>query len=215
MSKKTYQQGGEILVLKVDLSSNEKYYLDGRFFLITKGKVITKDILASGKIISNENCLREGELVGNFFNISSNFNVNLPEIDVEVEALEETTLEEFKFSKKDILKNTVFEKMLSQLIKKSIIKFLYQLYDSKGYILAILKLYANSDNEIPKKEISYENFNISKSQFYLIYSKLKKENYIIEEKNLVKLNIEKINEYLNHLVLDECSGKEEECFQKK
>lgn len=215
MSKKTYQQGGEILVLKVDLSSNEKYYLDGRFFLITKGKVITKDILASGKIISNENCLREGELVGNFFNISSNFNVNLPEIDVEVEALEETTLEEFKFSKKDILKNTVFEKMLSQLIKKSIIKFLYQLYDSKGYILAILKLYANSDNEIPKKEISYENFNISKSQFYLIYSKLKKENYIIEEKNLVKLNIEKINEYLNHLVLDEYSGKEEECFQKK
>lgn len=215
MSKKTYQQGGEILVLKVDLSSNEKYYLDGRFFLITKGKVITKDILASGKIISNENCLREGELVGNFFNISSNFNVNLPEIDVEVEALEETTLEEFKFSKKDILKNTVFEKMLSQLIKKSIIKFLYQLYDSKGYILAILKLYANSDNEIPKKEISYENFNISKSQFYLIYSKLKKENYIIEEKNLVKLNIEKINEYLNHLILDECSGKEEECFQKK
>ncbi|WP_448821334.1 hypothetical protein [Cetobacterium sp.] len=202
-------------MLKVDLSSNEKYYLDGRFFLITKGKVITKDILASGKIISNENCLREGELVGNFFNISSNFNVNLPEIDVEVEALEETTLEEFKFSKKDILKNTVFEKMLSQLIKKSIIKFLYQLYDSKGYILAILKLYANSDNEIPKKEISYENFNISKSQFYLIYSKLKKENYIIEEKNLVKLNIEKINEYLNHLVLDECSGKEEECFQKK
>lgn len=202
-------------MLKVDLSSNEKYYLDGRFFLITKGKVITKDILASGKIISNENCLREGELIGNFFNISSNFNVNLPEIDVEVEALEETTLEEFKFSKKDILKNTVFEKMLSQLIKKSIIKFLYQLYDSKGYILAILKLYANSDNEIPKKEISYENFNISKSQFYLIYSKLKKENYIIEEKNLVKLNIEKINEYLNHLVLDECSGKEEECFQKK
>ncbi len=202
-------------MLKVDLSSNEKYYLDGRFFLITKGKVITKDILASGKIISNESCLREGELVGNFFNISSNFNVNLPEIDVEVEALEETTLEEFKFSKKDILKNTVFEKMLSQLIKKSIIKFLYQLYDSKGYILAILKLYANSDNEIPKKEISYENFNISKSQFYLIYSKLKKENYIIEEKNLVKLNIEKINEYLNHLILDECSGKEEECFQKK
>lgn len=202
-------------MLKVDLSSNEKYYLDGRFFLITKGKVITKDILANGKIISNENCLREGELVGNFFNISSNFNVNLPEIDVEVEALEETTLEEFKFSKKDILKNTVFEKMLSQLIKKSIIKFLYQLYDSKGYILAILKLYANSDNEIPKKEISYENFNISKSQFYLIYSKLKKENYIIEEKNLVKLNIEKINEYLNHLILDECSGKEEECFQKK
>lgn len=202
-------------MLKVDLSSNEKYYLDGRFFLITKGKVITKDILANGKIISNESCLREGELVGNFFNISSNFNVNLPEIDVEVEALEETTLEEFKFSKKDILKNTVFEKMLSQLIKKSIIKFLYQLYDSKGYILAILKLYANSDNEIPKKEISYENFNISKSQFYLIYSKLKKENYIIEEKNLVKLNIEKINEYLNHLILDECSGKEEECFQKK
>lgn len=195
-------------MLKVDLSSNEKYYLDGRFFLITKGKVITKDILASGKIISNENCLREGELIGNFFNISSNSNLKLPEIDIEVEALEETTLEEFKFSKKEILNNTIFEKMLSQLIKKSIIKFLYQLYDSKGYILAILKLYANSNNEIPKKEISYENFNISKSQFYLIYSKLKKEKYVTEDKNIIKLDIEKINEYLNHLELDGYSRKD-------
>ncbi|MGL5209346.1 hypothetical protein [Cetobacterium sp.] len=195
-------------MLKVDLRSNEKYYLDGRFFLITKGKVITKDILASGKIISNENCLREGELIGNFFNISSNSNLKLPEIDIEVEALEETTLEEFKFSKKEILNNTIFEKMLSQLIKKSIIKFLYQLYDSKGYILAILKLYANSNNEIPKKEISYENFNISKSQFYLIYSKLKKEKYVTEDKNIIKLDIEKINEYLNHLELDGYSRKD-------
>ena len=125
--------------------------------MITKGKVITKDILASGKIISNENCLREGELIGNFFNISSNSNLKLPEIDIEVEALEETTLEEFKFS---------------------------------------------------KKEISYENFNISKSQFYLIYSKLKKEKYVTEDKNIIKLDIEKINEYLNHLELDGYSRKD-------
>ncbi len=195
-------------MLKVDLNSREKYYLDGRFFLIRKGKVIAKDILASGKVISNENCLREGEVVGNFFNISSSYSLMLPEIDIEVEALEDTILEEFKFSKKEITNNTVFEKMLSQLIKKSIIKFLYQLYDKKGYILAILKLYANSKGEIPKKEISYENFNISKSQFYLIYSKIKKENYLVEEKEIVRLNVEKINKYLNLLELDEKIGKE-------
>ncbi|MGL5459965.1 MAG: hypothetical protein ACRDBY_10155 [Cetobacterium sp.] len=92
----------------IELNPHEKYYLDGKFFLITKGKVITKDILSNGKVISNENCLRKGEIIGNFFTLLKYKYLYVPEIDVE------------------------FEKMLSQLIKKSTIKFLYQFYDKKG-----------------------------------------------------------------------------------
>lgn len=179
------------------LNPSEKYYLDGKFFLIKKGKVITKDILPNGKIISNENCLREGEIIGNFFNFLKCEYLSVPEIDIEVEALEISILEEFKFSKLDIMNNSVFEKMLSQLIKKSTIKFLYQLYDKKGYILAVLKLYADSEGKIPKKEINYENFNVSKSQFYALFSKLKQDEFLKEEKTHIVLNIQKIDSFLN------------------
>ena len=186
----------------IKLNPHEKYYLDGRFFLIKKGKVITKDILPNGKVISNENCLREGEIVGNFFNFLKCEYLSVPEIDIEVEALEKTILEEFKFSHPEIISNVIFEKMLSQLIKKSTIKFLYQLYDKKGYMLAILKLYADSKGKIPKKEINYENFNISKSQFYVLFSKLKQERFLKEEKNDIFLNLEKIDSFLNLFELE-------------
>lgn len=175
------------------LNPNEKYYLDGKFFLVKKGKIITKDILPNGKIISNENCLREGEIIGNFFNFLKCECLSIPEVDIEVEALEQSILEEFKFPQLD---NYIFEKMLSQLIKKSTIKFLYHLYDKKGYILAVLKLYADSDGKIPKKEINYENFNVSKSQFYVLFSKLKQDKFLKEEKNKIILDIKKINSFL-------------------
>lgn len=181
----------------IKLNSSEKYYVDGRFFLIKKGKVITKYILPNGKIISNENCLREGEIIGNFFNFLKCKYFFIPEVDVEVEALEYSILEEFKFSESELLNNWIFEKMLSQLIKKSTIKFLYQLYDKKGYVLAILKMYVDSKGRIPKKEIKYENFNISKSQFYAIYSKLKEDKFLKEIEKEIILDIQKIDSFLS------------------
>lgn len=91
------------------------------------------------------------------------------------------------------------QKIFSQLVKKAIIKFLQQLYNTKGYILAILKLHLNDNGYVYKKEISYENFNISKSQFYLIYSNLKKENFLSEVDNKIFLNLKKIDPYLEKL----------------
>lgn len=121
----------------------------------------------------------------------------LPETEIEVEALENgTILEEFHFTSKDILNNIYLEKLFFQLIKKNMIKFFYQLYDTKGYILAILKLYADDSGIILKDEISYENFNVSKSQFYLLYSKLKKEKFIQEENKKIYLNLDKIEDFL-------------------
>ena len=55
------------------------------------------------------------------------------------------------------------------------------------------------DGYVYKKEISYENFNISKSQFYLIYSNLKKENFLSEVDNKIFLNLKKIDPYLEKL----------------
>lgn len=184
----------------ISLDKQQRYFLDGKFFLVKKGRIIARDILENGKIITNENYLIEGDLIGNFFTLLPRRDLFIPEIEIEIEALENNTiLEEFKFSSEEIFCNVYSEKVVIQLIKKSIFKFFYQLYDTKGYILAVLKLYPNNRTFISKKEIHYENFNISKSQFYLIYSKLKKENFIIESNNKIFLNLDKVNSYLEEL----------------
>ena len=65
--------------------------------------------------------------------------------------------------------------------------------------MSILKLYNNDSGFISKKELNYENFNISKSQFYLIFSKLKKEKYILDDSEGIYLNLKKIDSYLSKL----------------
>lgn len=184
----------------ISLDKQQRYFLDGKFFLVKKGRIIARDILENGKIITNENYLVEGDLIGNFFILLPKSDLFIPEIEIEIEALEDNTiLEEFKFFSETIFSNIYLEKVVIQLIKKSMFKFFYQLYNTKGYILAILKIYLNNRNFILKKEIHYENFNISKSQFYLIYSKLKKENFITESNNKIFLNLDKVNAYLEEL----------------
>lgn len=181
----------------IKLNPYEKFYLDQQFFLVKTGKIITKDILPNGKIISNENCLKEGDIIGNFFNFLECEALNIPNIDIEIEALEETTLEKLDRFQLTALNNSIFEKVLLHLIKKTTIKFLHHLYGNKGYILVILKLYSDQNGKISKKEINHENFNISKSQFYLLYSKLKQENFFVENKKEIILDIKKINSFLN------------------
>ena len=114
---------GEFFMIK--LNPYEKFYLDEQFFLVKKGKIITKDILPNGKIISNENCLRGGEIIGNFFNFLKCESLNIPNIDIEIEALEETTLERLETFQLTTLNNSIFEKLLLHLIKKTTIKFLH------------------------------------------------------------------------------------------
>lgn len=179
------------------LNKFDNYSLDGKLFLIKKGKVISRDILKNEKIVTNETSLQEGEIIGNFFDFSLQNNLLIPESNIEIEALENhTILEEFNFSSKEIIKNIYLEQMIIQLLKKNLIKFFNQLYDTKGYILAILKLYANNKNKISKQKINYKNFNLDRNKFYFYYSILKKENFIEEKEKNIYLNLEKINEYL-------------------
>lgn len=180
------------------LKKSEKYFLDKKYFLVKNGKVRSWDILENGKNVINENIFKKGEIIGNFFNcLSKDIKILVPEVGIEIEALEnETELEEIDIPLKDLIKNSYLEKIINHLIRTNFIKFLYQLYDTKGYILAILKFYADGDEKLLKTELKYENFSISKSQFYLVYSKLKEEKYIKEREKSIYLNIRKIDNYL-------------------
>lgn len=186
---------------KVVLQKYDKFFLEGNFFLVKKGKVISREVLETGKAVSNENYIKEGEIVGNFFNFLSEKEKLVPEVEIEVEALEnDTILEEFNLNTREIFNDKYIQKILDQLVKKSMIKFFYQIYDTKGYILIILKLCLNKEKYISKKEINYENFNISKSNFYLIYSKLKEEKFISERNNRIYLNVNKTDRYLKQFI---------------
>lgn len=184
----------------ITLNKRDRYYLDGKFYIVKKGKAITRDILENGKVVTNENCLSSGEIIGNFFKLTNSTDIYIPEIEVEVEALEDNTiLERLEFNPNQLKSHAFFSKIVDQLVKKSLIKFFYQLYDTQGYILAILKLYNNDNGFILKKDITYENFNISRSQFYLILAKLKKEKYVLEVNDSIYLNLKKIDLYLASL----------------
>ena len=171
--------------------------MEDKFFIIQKGKVIARDVLENGKTVAHEHYFSEGEIIGNFFKFLKEDKLKVPSVEIEIEALKDSELEEFNFSKNVLYENVVFEKIINQLIKKSTIKFLENIYNPKGYILSILKLHANEKLEVEKTEIGYENFNMSKSQYYLKLSELKREKYIEENKNIFKLNLKKINDYLD------------------
>lgn len=188
---------GGIKINSIVIKKGEYYFLEDKFFIIRKGKVIARDMLANGKAVANEYYFSEGEVVGNFFRFLNDEKLKVPNVEIEIEALRDSELEEFNFSTNIIYENVIFEKIIIQLIKKSTIKFLENIYNPKGYLLSILKLHANDNLEVEKTEISYENFNMSKSQYYLKLGELKKEKYIEEKSNIYKLNIKKIDEYLD------------------
>lgn len=166
---------------------------ENQIFILKKGKVLLKSTSIDGKIINNNMFLQSNEFIFNCFDIYNNHKFMI-DIEVEVEALEDSILEEVKNIKGNEL--YIYEKMLMQLMKKNIIEFRYKLYSTKKYILLLLKLLANSDSEINKKNIKPEIFNIGKTQFYKIYKNIKEEKLIKEKEKEIYINKKKIDEYL-------------------
>lgn len=188
----------------VNLQRGDEFFLGSNFYAIKKGKIISKNILKTGRIIIDENCMKRGEIIGNFFMLlkeeNSFENEIESEVEIEVEALEDNTvLEEINLPLKKIYEDKYFRKILIQLHKKLMVKFFYQFYNAEGYILRILKLYLDDDGTIKKEEISYRNFNISKTQFYRIYSKLKEDKFISEKNDRIYINMRKTDKYLEQL----------------
>lgn len=181
----------------VILNNRERYFLEDRFFLVKKGKIITRNILENGKLIANEYSLKAGDLVGNIFKLSPAEEFPHLDVDIEIEAIEDgTVLEELDVDIEKISKDFLLSKLLNSFSKRILASLFFHVYDSKGYILAILKLYFSDKKCLPIENIHFENFNLSKSQFYLVFSKLKKEGYIRESNNTITLNMKKIDEYL-------------------
>lgn len=179
------------------INKNKKFYLDNNYtFIVREGKVTTRNITANGKVTVCEICLKKGDLILNYFEFfKKNELASKSEIDLEIEALEDTILEKISISSKDIL-NQYYLKILDQLTNKTTLDFLYQIYPTKGYILSQLKLYGNENGIIVKKEVKVEDFNIGKTQFYKNYSELLNDKYLIEKEGKIYLNLKKINEYL-------------------
>lgn len=183
---------------KIILNKKERYFLEDKFYIVTSGSVCAYDIFENGKYIPKEACFKKGEIVGNFFEIYPSENLVLPEMEVEIIAIEDNTIiEEFKFEKRVLVNNLEFSKIVTQLLKENIFKLFYHLYDKKGYLLALLKFYANDQGVLLKEQLHYENFLISKSLFYNVYTELKEEKYIREIDKNIKLNLNKIDKYFN------------------
>lgn len=181
---------------KITLESYEKFSLsEDEIFILKEGKVITKSIAPSGKIISNNTCLKKGGILFNWFSFC-NEEDNL-ELEIEVEALETSILEELKISKK--MDERIYRAMLFQLMRKNVIELQYQLYNTKGYILTTLKMYACEKGILSKKSVKPEYFNIGKTQFYKIYKEIKEEGFLMEKRDKIYLDIIKIDEYLLEL----------------
>ena len=66
----------------ISLNKTERYYLDGKFYIIKKGKIISRDILENGKILTYENYLTSGEVIGNFFRFLNIKDIYIPDIDI-------------------------------------------------------------------------------------------------------------------------------------
>lgn len=185
----------------ITLKRKESICLDGdSLYVLEKGGVIVREVFSNGKVVNNECPVTKGELVGNLFEIFQIDNEHIRDIGIEIEALEESVL------KKVDLNNSIEEirndpanllgNMLRQILKKNMISAFYHVYDKKGYILSVLRLYADSDGVIQKKAVNSEIFNLSRSQFYSVLSEAKEENLLVKYGNNYKLDLEGIDEYL-------------------
>lgn len=176
------------------LKKYQKYYLGKtEVFKIISGKIITRHIISNGKVLINEIYLTKNDIIIDYFNNFNNTKLSYNfEIDTEVEAMENSELEKINIFDNSLYSNKIIKQLTNQLF----LNLLYHIYDTKGYILTKLKISANKQGELFKKEIKVENYNLGKTQFYKIYSELKKEEFFVENKDKVILDLSKVNHYL-------------------
>lgn len=185
----------------ITLKKRETICLDGSsLYTLEKGGVIVREIFSNGKVVNNECPIGKGELVGNLFEIFQIDNEHIRDIGIEIEALDDSVLKKVDLENSiDGIKNdstNLLGNMLRQILKKNMITAFYHVYDKKGYILSVFRLYADSNGVIAKKSINPEIFNLSCSQFYTVLSEVKEEKLLVKCGNGYKLDIEGIDKYL-------------------
>lgn len=172
----------EILSLK----AGESLFLYGGIYIIKSGKVLSKQIFDNGKVLLNTCYLEKGELIGNFFGLSQD--IPVPEFYIEIIATKDTVLEKIHLSPLNTLKEgSIYQKIIYQLLIRINLEIHSKIVDKKEFILFISNLLSNPDGSVDKKIISPEIFNMSKSQYYLILSKLNEEKKISDGINKILL----------------------------
>lgn len=172
--------------MEISLPKNEITFFDSEFFILKEGEIIVRYIFEDGKISNFEFPLKPGEINGNFFGFLPEDSPFYNEISVEVVATKDSVLDVFELDSKT-LNIDMLKKIILQLIKQLSIKLWFQLYSKEDFILLILKIYTRKYNKSLKKHIKYDVLNLSRSQFYLLYSKLKKQKNIIEKLGRIKV----------------------------
>lgn len=186
------------------LEKSKTLYISDNFFLIKNGKILIRYIFENGKISGHNFVLKKGDIIGNFFKLIPSNEIKYSfklEFLVEIIALENSELESIKlpyFSTYNL--NNIYEKIIYQLLKKQALDTLYIILPKYLYVMAIF-LFMSSTGNIDKKNIDPENFNMSKSQFYNVLSKIKKQNIIIEKKENIIVNTEKISDEIKKFFL--------------
>lgn len=181
---------------KITLFKGDSYYIDNnKSYILEKGALLTKILFTDDKLLSTKNILKKNDILINYLYV---LNANLhifKETVLKVEALEDTILLEYEFElEKDYMN------LISQLLTKVNHNSIQHIYGKKGYILYSL-CNLSKDNKIDKNEVTYEYFNVSRSQFYVILSNLKNEEYIYEKDQTYVLNKNKINKFFDQNII--------------
>lgn len=183
------------------LKKGDFLYLEDDFFVVKDGQILIRYVLENGKVIVDEYYFGKGEIIGNFISML-NHKLAIPEIEIEMEALEDSKLEMIKFPYDELGENEILKKSFETLVKTFVEKLLFEIYDTSGYIMSVFKYYANERGEVSKKQLKYEYFKIGKSQYYLILAKLKYAGYFVEADKIITLNMEKVDKYLENYTRD-------------
>lgn len=168
----------------ITLNKGKEFYIENKCYLILKGKGILKYIASTGKVVVNESVLKTDDVLYNIIFINENFiseHNSLKEAETLFKAFETTVLKEIELDK------LYKEKLLLQISYYYILKELHLLITTTEYLLITLKRYSYN-NIIDKTVIVYDDFNISRSQFYLIMQSFKKNKLLIEKNNNYILN---------------------------
>ena len=181
---------------EIVIREKETFEISNKFYIVKKGKIILKNIFPNGKVVTNEHWMKSGDLIGEFLNHFTLQKIDLPYIEIEVKALEDTVLEEIDLDLKKLKENPLMNNLLSSFVKLHVFQLLYHFYDTKGYILSVLRLYADNNDIISKEKFNVEHINISKSQFYNVFGQLRRLGFVREKGKKIYLNSEKMKQYL-------------------
>lgn len=190
--------------MNITLKASNTLELKDGFFLIKTGRVFVRSIFENGKIIGHNLVFQEGDIVGDFLKLvpidTKAFHLN---IILEIIAIEDCEFEKIEipnFPTNDKQAN-LYEKIIFQLVKKQALDIMYILLPKNLYIMAILTLMSQK-GIVNKKNINPENFNMSKSQFYNLYAKIKKEKIFTEKKEKIYLDLKEVANKLDNFFLE-------------